>query len=90
MTSKTLTEVLLTLAAGVRDGDEIKIGRDTAATLFVALGNETLTIDRITAVECKADVLIASTQRNERFVLAYEDVRALRIAGVAAKASFIA
>lgn len=78
MTSKVFIDVLQNVG-GVREGDTIRVDGDADITLFVSLGIQTLTIDRIAEVECRDDILIASTRKNDRYVLAYEDVRAVRI-----------
>lgn len=85
MTSKVLIDVLID-ANGKREGDVISMDSDADVTLFASVGNHTLTVDRIAAVECRNDVLIASTRKSDRFVLAYEDVRAVRIGAVRNKA----
>ena len=48
-------------------------------TFYAALGEESLVIDRIRTVELEAEYLVATTSRTERFVVLYEDVRAVRI-----------
>ena len=85
MTSKVLIDVLIE-ADGKRDGDVISMEDNADITIFASVGNHTLTVDRVTAVECRTDVLIASTRKHDRFVLAYEDVRAVRIGAVRNKA----
>ena len=85
MKSKVLVDVLLN-ANGNRDGDVISMDANADITLFASVGNHTLTIDRVMSVECQEDVLIATTRKHDRFVLAYEDVRALRIGSVRNKA----
>lgn len=85
MTSKVLIDVLEN-ANGTREGDLINIDKDANITLFASIGNQTLTIDRVAAVDCRSDVVIATTGKNDKFVLAYEDVRAIRIAAPRHKA----
>lgn len=81
MTSKVLIDVL-TNAKGKREGDAIHLDDSADVTLFATLGTQTLTIDKIRVVECGPEVVIATTRKQDRFVLAYEDVRALRIGAV--------
>lgn len=81
MTSKVFIDVLQSVG-GIREGDTIRVDSDADITLFVSLGTQTLTIDRVAEVECRDDILIASTRKNDRYVLAYEDVRAVRIGAV--------
>jgi hypothetical protein len=89
MTSKILIEVLLTQGKGVREGDGVRLGRDVDTTLFVCIGSESLAVERVTSVECKHEVVIATTHRNEQYVLGYEDVRALRIASSSNKSGIV-
>lgn len=85
MTSKVLIDVL-TDANGSREGDVISMDKDSDITLFASVGNHTLTVDRIASVECKSDVLFAKNRKGDCFVLAYEDVRAVRIGAARNKA----
>ena len=77
MTSKVIAEILAKHGGFERDGDRLTATSDSLATLFAALGQESLIIDRVTTVDIDKDVLVVST-RKERYVLACEDVRALR------------
>lgn len=79
MTSKNLIEVLVHQGGGVRDGDQVRLSRESDTTMFVSLGNEALTIERVTQLELRGDMVIATTHRNEQYVVAFEDIRALRI-----------
>ena len=58
-------------------------------TLYAALGEEGLVIDKVRSVELEAEYIVATNSRTERFVVLYEDVRALRIgAGTAGAAGY--
>lgn len=85
MTSKVLIDVLIHHAGGVREGDEVRLGRDSDITLFAAVGNDTLAVERVVSLDCRPEVLIAATHRQEHYVLAYEDIRAVRIAAVGSR-----
>jgi len=52
---------------------------ESEASLFVALEGETLTIARVTRLEVSDALLSVDTAKGERFVLAAEDVRAVKI-----------
>src|SRR5690606_22806782 len=78
MTSKVLSEIFIKHGSGAREGDAVRLTRDADASLFVTMGSETLTINRVTMVEFTPEVLIATTHRHERFIIAYEDVRGVR------------
>lgn len=78
MTSKVLSEILTKYSNAEREGDLLHLGRAVDVSLYVVLGYETLTIDRVTTVEFSHEVLIATTSRAERFIFAYEDVRGVR------------
>ena len=89
MTSKILIEVLLTQGKGVREGDAVRLGREMDTTLFACIGSEPLAIERVTSVECKHEVLIATTHRGEQYILAYEDVRAVRVGSPGTKSGIV-
>ena len=66
------------------------MGQDSEVTLYATLGQEALAIDRVTEIELDDEVAIVITRRHERYVLAYEDVRAIRVASdQASKPAFI-
>lgn len=88
MTSKVLIDVLVK-ANGSKDGDLITLEKTSDITLIAAVGSHTLTVDRVASVECQTDVLIATNRKNDRFVLAYEDVRAVRIGAARNKAGLV-
>ena len=48
-------------------------------TIFAALADEGLQVERVRAVDLEPEFLIAHTARNERFIMLYEDVRAVRL-----------
>lgn len=76
MNPKVLSEILLKNGA-VREGDRIAVTDDI--TLFVAVGEQTITIDKIAFIELMHDLIIAITRRNDRYVMLYEDLRMLRM-----------
>lgn len=56
-------------------------------TFYAALGEESLVIDRIRVVELETEYVVATTARSERFIVLYEDVRAVRFGAGAAGAA---
>ncbi len=84
MKPKVLNEVLVAHAEGVLEDHTVRIKRESNTSLIVSMGYGTLTIERVISVECMPDVLVATTHRGERYILAYEDVRVVRV-GVGGK-----
>jgi hypothetical protein len=78
MTHKALAEILTKYGDGRQTGARVEIPPTTEATLFVTFALEGLVIDRVRAVELGNEFAVASTSRGDRYVLLYEDVRAVR------------
>jgi len=78
MTHKALAEILTKYGDGRQTGARIDVPPALEATLFVAFADEGLVIDRVRAVELGTEYAVASTSRGDRYVLLYEDVRAVR------------
>jgi hypothetical protein len=89
MTSKVLIDTLSKLAGAEHHGEHVRLSRDADTTLFIAIGNETLTVERVTALECKHDVVVATTHRGEQWAVAYEDIRALRVGAPGNKTALV-
>lgn len=71
---------LLTRHADVKaDGDTLHVADDAELSVYVAMGIEPLVIDRIASLKLEGEAIVASTRRHERYVIAYEDVRAIRV-----------
>ena len=81
MTHKALAEILTKYGDGRQAGARIDIPPSLDTTLFVAFGEEGLVIDWVRSVELGAEFAMASTARGDRYVLLYEDVRAVRFGG---------
>ncbi len=89
MTHKALAEILTKYGDARHTGARVEIPPRLEVTFYAALGEESLVIDRIRTVELEAEYLVAATARSERFVVLYEDVRAVRIgAGSAGAAGY--
>jgi len=78
MTHKALSEILTKYADARQSGQRVDIPPRVEATFYAALGEESLVIDKVRSVELETEFLVATTTRNERFVVLYEDVRAVR------------
>jgi len=88
MTSKMLVEVLAKYGHCEREGDVIRIGANTQVSVFATVGDETLTIHRVTQIELMAEVLIVTIHRGDLYAIAYEDVRALHFGGNKSKTGY--
>jgi hypothetical protein len=78
MTNKALAEILTKYGDGRQTGARVEIPPSVEATLFVNFAEEGLVIDRVRTVELSSEFAVASTARGDRYVLLYEDVRAVR------------
>ena len=64
-----------------QDGTRYMLPSGQSATVFVSLDSETLTIDRVSALEViNTGVLSIATQRKERYATEIAFVRAIRLA----------
>jgi hypothetical protein len=61
------------------DGDALVIPAGTEASLYIAMGLEPLVIDRVSDLLLESEAIVAKTRRKERYVVAYEDIRAVRL-----------
>ncbi len=77
MIAKVIADLLTGRGGFVADGDRLCAPEEGEATVFAGIGNETLVIDRVKTVELDQDVAILTT-RKEVYVVACNDVRALR------------
>ncbi len=74
-----LTELLVKQAQARKDNGTFVLPADTEVTLFVALAGETLQVPRVTRAEVADPFVCLDTARGDRFVVAPEDVRALKL-----------
>lgn len=89
MTHKALSEILTKYGDARQTGARVEIPPALELTFYAALGEESLVIDRVRIVDLEAEYLVATTTRTERFVVLYEDVRAVRFgAGTAGAAGY--
>lgn len=81
MTHKALTEILSKYGDGRQSGSRVELPPSVETTLYVALGEEGMVIDRVRSVVLEAEFAVATTARGERYVVLYEDLRAVRFGG---------
>lgn len=81
--TKLLTEILPKQVEFGRDGDRVRVPPDREATVFSTVGSEAVIIDKVVSLQLLPDVLLVviETSRGERYFVAYEDVRAVRVGG---------
>lgn len=82
MTSKVLADILDRHGKCDRDGNLFSIPAKTNATIYASFGGDPLIIERVSTIDLDAEVCAVTTSRNDRYILVYEDVRALRFAVV--------
>ena len=63
-----------------KDGKRLIVADGVSASLYASVGLEALVIDRVSSIVLEGDAVLITTRRDERYLLAYEDVRAARIA----------
>jgi hypothetical protein len=90
MTQKALSEILTKQGGAAARGSRIEVPPAAELTLFAALADEALLVERVRAVDLETEYLVAHTARNERFILLYEDLRAVRFATAHAGAGYAA
>lgn len=78
MTHKALSEILTKYGDARQTGARVELPPRLEVTFYAALGEESLVIDRVRAVELESEFVVVTTARTERFVVLYEDVRAVR------------
>jgi hypothetical protein len=80
MTPKAFTDILTKQGGAAIRSSRAEVPAASELTLFAAMADEAMVIDRVRLVELEAEYLVAHTAKSERFVLLYEDVRAIRFA----------
>ncbi len=74
-----ITDVFVKQLGARKDGPALLVPADAEAQLYVALEGETLSISKVARLEAADTLLYVDTAKGERFVIAAEDVRAVRI-----------
>ncbi len=81
MTSKVLAQILTDYGNCKREGARHLVPSDVEASVYVAIGIEGLTVDRVTAFDLAPEIAVVITSRGERFAFDYADVRGVRFSG---------
>jgi hypothetical protein len=81
MTSKVLAAILTQHGKCKQEGSRYLLPSEVGASVYIAIGSEALTVDNVNELVLEPDVVIAVTSRSERYVMTYEDIRALRFHG---------
>jgi hypothetical protein len=79
MTRQVLEELLSRHGNVKVDGDTIHIVDQAQLSVYVGVGTEPLIIDRVAWLQLDRHAVIVATRRSEKYFVAYEDVRALRM-----------
>src|SRR5688572_8454776 len=86
MKLETLTEILEKQAGARKEGTSWLLASEVEVTLFIALEGETLQVTRVSRLDVPEKLLhdpgvfiIADSNRGERFAVALEDIRAVKI-----------
>ncbi len=74
-----LTEVFVKHLGARKDGPALLVPADTDASVFVALEGETLAVVKVARLEAVDTMVYLDTVKGERFVVAAEDIRAIKI-----------
>lgn len=90
MTLKALTEIFAKQGGAAAKGGRVELPAAADVTLFAAIAHESLVVERVKALDLETEYLVAHTARNERFVLAYDDIRAVRFSGGQSGAGYAA
>lgn len=88
MTHKALAEILTKYGDSRQTGTRVDVPPSLELTLFAALGEESLVIDRVRSVDLEGEYAVVATARGERYVVLYEDLRAVRFGGSGAGAGY--
>jgi hypothetical protein len=74
-----LTEVFVKQVGARKEGHALLVPAEAEASLLVALEGETLSIAKVTRLDIEGTLVVVETIKRERYVIAAEDVRAIKI-----------
>ena len=77
MTNSALEKLLTDHASAQREGERLVLGA-IKASVFVRIGNESMPIDRVVAVELSDDLCTIHCARGEIYAVATADIAAVR------------
>jgi hypothetical protein len=90
MTQKALTDILAKQGGATTRGNRVEIPAAAELTIFAAFADEALVLERVRTVELEGEYVVAHTAKSERFIVLYEDVRAIRFASAQVGAGYAA
>ena len=90
MTHQALAKIVARHGAATQTENRLELPATAELTLFVALADEALLVERVRTMELEDEYVVAHTSRGERFVVLYGDVRAVRFASSQASAGYAA
>jgi hypothetical protein len=79
MKSDQLSEVFVKQLGARKDGAALLVPEAAEASILVGLEGETLAIARITRLEISETLITVDTAKGDRYVVAAEDVRAIKM-----------
>lgn len=74
-----ITDMLTRHGRATTKGEQLVVADGVETTVYVNVGIEPLVIDRVIAMTLEKDAAVVHTRRDEVYLVAYEDVRALRV-----------
>ncbi len=74
----SLTKLLTSYGNCTEKAGEYAVSEGNAVTLYVGIGNETLMVTSIESLKFEEEMVIATTDKKEMYVVAVEDIRSLR------------
>jgi hypothetical protein len=88
MTNEALVQILTRHGGASAKQNRVEVPTASDVTLFTAFGNEPLVVEKVRSLDLEAGYVVAHTAKQERFVVLYEDIRAVRFAGTATGAGY--
>jgi len=61
------------------DGPVHHLGTSSTCSVYLGYGEDSLIVDRVSAIEVAGEIAIVLTQRQERYAVEVGDVRAVRV-----------
>jgi hypothetical protein len=81
MTSKVLAQILTDYGNCKREDDRYLVPADVEASVYISIGIDGLTVDRVSSFVLETDAVALLTTRGERFVFTFDDLRGVRFFG---------
>jgi hypothetical protein len=81
MTTKVLARILTDYGNCKREDDRYLVPSEVEASVYVSVGIEGLTVDRVNAFVLDPEAVVVLTTRGERFAFGFDDIRGVRFFG---------